>query len=134
MIDYDHLADRLTEAGHDLGAVERALTALVIETPSWGYGDSGTRFAVYQQPGRLDWDRLPAGEVAAIGDADVWFRPGNPVVAVTQRGDLVVTVVSAERAAVLTAVAGMPAWRRRAVWDRLHDASQRLVQVFALEG
>ncbi len=52
MIDYDHLADRLTEAGHDLGAVERALAALVIETPSWGYGDSGTRFAVYQQPGR----------------------------------------------------------------------------------
>ena len=26
--------------------------ALVIETPSWGYGDSGTRFAVFQQPGR----------------------------------------------------------------------------------
>jgi L-rhamnose isomerase/sugar isomerase len=23
-----------------------------IETPSWGYGDSGTRFAVFQQPGR----------------------------------------------------------------------------------
>jgi L-rhamnose isomerase/sugar isomerase len=52
VIDYDHLADRLTEAGHDLAAVERALAALVIETPSWGYGDSGTRFAVYQQPGR----------------------------------------------------------------------------------
>ena len=25
---------------------------LEIETPSWGYGDSGTRFATYQQPGR----------------------------------------------------------------------------------
>ena len=52
MIAYDHLADRLTGAGHDLAAVERALAALVIETPSWGYGDSGTRFAVYRQPGR----------------------------------------------------------------------------------
>ncbi|MFP5576628.1 MAG: zf-HC2 domain-containing protein [Acidimicrobiia bacterium] len=90
--------------------------------------------AVYQQPGRLDWDRLPAGDVAAIGDADVWVRRGNPVVAVTQRGDLVVTVVSSDRAAVLTAVAGMPEWRRRAVWDRMHDASQRLVRAFALEG
>ena len=32
--------------------VERALGALEIETPSWGYGDSGTRFATFQQPGR----------------------------------------------------------------------------------
>src|ERR671910_696277 len=25
---------------------------LTIETPSWGYGDSGTRFGVFTQPGR----------------------------------------------------------------------------------
>jgi L-rhamnose isomerase / sugar isomerase len=50
--DYDHLAERLVAAGHDVAAVERALAALVIETPSWGYGDSGTRFATFQQPGR----------------------------------------------------------------------------------
>ncbi|MGZ8648707.1 MAG: L-rhamnose isomerase [Solirubrobacteraceae bacterium] len=31
---------------------EQALGALEIETPSWGYGDSGTRFATFQQPGR----------------------------------------------------------------------------------
>jgi len=30
----------------------QALAGLVIETPSWGYGDSGTRFATFQQPGR----------------------------------------------------------------------------------
>ena len=28
------------------------LRRLTIETPSWGYGDSGTRFATFQQPGR----------------------------------------------------------------------------------
>jgi L-rhamnose isomerase / sugar isomerase len=50
--DYDHLAARLRDGGHDLDAVERALGALEIETPSWGYGDSGTRFATFQQPGR----------------------------------------------------------------------------------
>src|SRR4051795_4298905 len=33
-------------------AAEDALGRLEIETPSWGYGDSGTRFAVLQQPGR----------------------------------------------------------------------------------
>ena len=29
-----------------------AFRSLVIETPSWGYGDSGTRFGVFPQPGR----------------------------------------------------------------------------------
>jgi L-rhamnose isomerase / sugar isomerase len=33
-------------------AVEAALAGLEIETPSWGYGDSGTRFAVFQQAAR----------------------------------------------------------------------------------
>ena len=36
----------------DLSDVERRLSELVIETPSWGYGDSGTRFGVFPQPGR----------------------------------------------------------------------------------
>src|SRR3546814_19761913 len=90
--------------------------------------------AVYQQPGRLDWDRLPTGEVAAVGDAEVWFGPGSPVVAVAQRGDLVVPVVSSDRAAALPAVAGMPEWRRRAGWGRRHDASQRLVRGFGMGG
>jgi L-rhamnose isomerase/sugar isomerase len=50
--DYEHLAQRLAAEGHDVGAVERGIAALVIETPSWGYGDSGTRFGVFPQPGR----------------------------------------------------------------------------------
>ena len=35
-----------------IDTVERAIGELVIETPSWGYGDSGTRFGVFPQPGR----------------------------------------------------------------------------------
>jgi L-rhamnose isomerase / sugar isomerase len=50
--DYDHLAGRLRERGVQLDAVERSLGAFAVETPSWGYGDSGTRFAVFTQPGR----------------------------------------------------------------------------------
>jgi L-rhamnose isomerase / sugar isomerase len=49
---YDLLAEQLTERGVDVGAVEQKLASLVIETPSWGYGDAGTRFGVFQQPGR----------------------------------------------------------------------------------
>jgi L-rhamnose isomerase/sugar isomerase len=50
--DYDALAARLRDAGADVGGIERALGQLEIETPSWGYGDSGTRFATFPQPGR----------------------------------------------------------------------------------
>src|SRR3954469_4297169 len=35
----------------DPAAVKRALTAQHIETPSWAYGNSGTRFKVYAQAG-----------------------------------------------------------------------------------
>jgi L-rhamnose isomerase/sugar isomerase len=37
--------------GIDIAAVKAKLKALKVETPSWGYGDSGTRFKVYQQTG-----------------------------------------------------------------------------------
>jgi L-rhamnose isomerase/sugar isomerase len=32
--------------------IVRRLRELAVETPSWGYGDSGTRFATFTQPGR----------------------------------------------------------------------------------
>src|ERR1700743_2608836 len=32
--------------------IETAFRNLTIETPSWGYGDSGTRFGVFPQTGR----------------------------------------------------------------------------------
>lgn len=48
---YAFLAERLTERGIDVEAVKTALKAQRVETPSWGYGDSGTRFKVFRQPG-----------------------------------------------------------------------------------
>jgi L-rhamnose isomerase / sugar isomerase len=49
---YSGLAAQLSDRGIDVPAVEAAVRDLVIETPSWGYGDSGTRFGVFQQAGR----------------------------------------------------------------------------------
>ena len=49
---YQPLARRLADGGHDVPAIERALSGFAVETPSWGYGDSGTRFGVFPQPGR----------------------------------------------------------------------------------
>lgn len=48
---YQLLAGTLQERGVDLDAVRTALKQQVIETPSWGYADSGTRFGVFAQAG-----------------------------------------------------------------------------------
>ncbi len=48
---YDALVDDLTYRGVDVGELERRLGKQQIETPSWGYGNSGTRFGVFKQPG-----------------------------------------------------------------------------------
>jgi len=48
---YEPLAERLTQQGIDLNRVKALLKAQQIETPSWGYGNSGTRFKVFAYPG-----------------------------------------------------------------------------------
>jgi L-rhamnose isomerase / sugar isomerase len=48
---FDRLAEVLDRKGVDVGGVVAALKAQHIETPSWGYGDSGTRFKVFRAPG-----------------------------------------------------------------------------------
>ena len=45
------LAATLTRSGIDVAAVKEKLKAQAIETPSWGYGNSGTRFKVFPWPG-----------------------------------------------------------------------------------
>ncbi len=48
---YDLIAETLAARGDDIGRVEAALRAQEIEVPSWAFGNSGTRFAVFSQPG-----------------------------------------------------------------------------------
>jgi len=48
---YELLAETLNARGVDVDAVADALRAQVVETPSWAYGNSGTRFAVFAQAG-----------------------------------------------------------------------------------
>ncbi len=48
---YEPLAECLAAQGLDVEAVKTALKAQRVETPSWGYGDSGTRFKVFPWPG-----------------------------------------------------------------------------------
>ena len=48
---YPALADQLAQRGIDVEAVKAKLHNQAIETPSWGYGNSGTRFKVFPWPG-----------------------------------------------------------------------------------
>ncbi|MFL6117014.1 MAG: TIM barrel protein, partial [Catenulispora sp.] len=53
----------------DLSAVKSALKSQEIETPSWAFGNSGTRFKVFAQPGvpRDPFEKLAdAGQVHAV--------------------------------------------------------------------
>ncbi len=52
----------------DVAAIKAALAAQEIETPSWAYGNSGTRFKVFAQPG------VPRTVTEKIDDAAVVHR------------------------------------------------------------
>src|SRR5579875_746361 len=53
------------DRGIDVDAAVRRLSALAVETPSWGYGDSGTRFKVFKKVG------VPRNPYEKIDDAAV---------------------------------------------------------------
>jgi L-rhamnose isomerase/sugar isomerase len=62
------LANALSDRGIDIGAVEERLRAQRVETPSWGYGNSGTRFRVFPQAG------VPRNPFEKIEDASQVHR------------------------------------------------------------
>ncbi|MBA3822870.1 MAG: sugar isomerase, partial [Ktedonobacterales bacterium] len=62
-------AATLAEHGNDVDALISAIGAFTIETPSWGYGNSGTRFKVFPWPGaaRTVYEKLAdAAEVQRV--------------------------------------------------------------------
>lgn len=48
---YRVLVDRLSERGQDVEAIKDSLKRQEVETPSWGYGNAGTRFQVFPETG-----------------------------------------------------------------------------------
>lgn len=48
---YTLFVQQQSDRGIDVEQVKTRLKALKVETPSWGYGDSGTRFKVFKQVG-----------------------------------------------------------------------------------
>lgn len=66
MTPYLLLAEQLAAAGIDIEAVKAALKAQRIETPSWGYANSGTRFKTFPHPGAARSTREKLDDAAMV--------------------------------------------------------------------
>src|SRR5208337_3894231 len=63
------LEKKLVDRGLDVARIRRKMATFRCETPSWGFGPSGTRFAVFKQPGeaRTIYEKLEdAAEVQRL--------------------------------------------------------------------
>ena len=63
---YEVLAETLAADGIDIEAVKSALKAQKIETPSWGYANSGTRFKAFPWPGAATTTRQKMDDAATV--------------------------------------------------------------------
>jgi L-rhamnose isomerase / sugar isomerase len=63
---YNVLAEQLAAAGIDVEAVKSALKRQHIETPSWGYANSGTRFKAFAWPGAATTTQQKLDDAAMV--------------------------------------------------------------------
>jgi L-rhamnose isomerase/sugar isomerase len=63
---YEVLAESLTAQGLDVEAIKTRLKAQKIETPSWGYANSGTRFKAFPWPGAAVTTRQKMDDAAMV--------------------------------------------------------------------
>ncbi len=63
---YDVLAERLERQGIDVAVVKESLKQLHIETPSWGYANSGTRFKAFAWPGAATTTQQKLDDAALV--------------------------------------------------------------------
>ena len=49
--EYILLEEKIKELGLDIEWIKDSIKQLNVELPSWGFGDSGTRFKVFRQKG-----------------------------------------------------------------------------------
>ena len=79
---YALLAEQLAEQGVDVEAVKAALRRQQIETPSWGYANSGTRFKAFAWSGAATTTQQKLDDAAMVHkkcyylDDQVWKAPG----------------------------------------------------------
>ena len=60
------IENRLQERGVTIDGVIAAMQQFSVETPSWGYGNSGTRFKVFHWPGAASNLREKLADAAQV--------------------------------------------------------------------
>ena len=60
------IENRLQEQGITIDGFSAAMQQFNVETPSWGYGDSGTRFKVFHWPGAASNLREKLADAAQV--------------------------------------------------------------------
>jgi L-rhamnose isomerase / sugar isomerase len=63
---FDELRDALKRQGIEVDRVLQAIREFTVETPSWGYGNSGTRFKVFSWPGAARTVREKLADAAEV--------------------------------------------------------------------
>ena len=101
------------------------------------YSDGSHEMSVFHEPGVIDWDTLPADGVVTDGGATkTWTGVrDDTVVAITERGDLMVVIVAdadmgtdeAMAKAMDAAEMVPPVHIERGLWDRLSGAPANIV-------
>src|SRR5437764_15060140 len=75
------IEERLAAQGRTLEEVVRRLTSQRIETTSWGYANSGTRFKVFPQPGvprSVEEKLADAAQVHRLTGVATWVTLHTP--------------------------------------------------------
>ncbi len=103
------------------------------------YANADEQVSIFQQPGRLAWDKLPAGgEMLLVDDLKAWTWDDQDLrVVVFERDDTVFTFVSGyagERPSETTAsnTSALPESQSAGLLDRLSSASHRAALLLGL--
>jgi hypothetical protein len=120
-----------------LGAATLAEVAVEGDVVQALYRDGDGSVSVFAEPGRIDWPHIPANGEELVVDGDRgwrWLKPG-PSLVVVGRGDVVYTVVSADEAVDVVAVASaLPAQvDGDGLGDRLQDGCTGVVESLGFE-
>ena len=97
------------------------------------YTDGTSEISVFEQPGRIDWNRVPAsGSRREVAGSNAWTgRVDGQVVMLIERRDMVYILVSSTDAELEGASAMMPG-TDKSLLDRLRSASRRTIELFGL--
>jgi anti-sigma factor RsiW len=97
------------------------------------YNHDGVWLSVYEQPGTVDWSRMPAnGKTLTVQDRAAWeTKVGDQVVLVIDRGPMVLTVVSSAPADdMMRAATSVPPSSEPSMATRMQRGAANLVRSF----